>query len=82
VSDLTRAEVVELEAARDHLYALRNWPEARIKWISAIRSGHHVLGMAPQIAHDKLVARDRIYERARQTIAALNLPVRQPKSKR
>jgi hypothetical protein len=43
----------------------------RLKWIAAIRARENVLGMSPSSAYDKLLARDRIYERSRQTVDSL-----------
>lgn len=71
MADLTKAELAELESARNNLYALREWPELRLKWIAAIRARENVLGMSPHSAYDKLLARDRVYERARATVASL-----------
>ena len=74
VTGLTKDQLAELESARNNLYALRDWPQMRIKWIAAIRAQETVLGMTPRSALDKLKARDRIYERSRETVAAL-MPV-------
>ena len=43
----------------------------RLKWIAAIRARENILGMSPSLAYERLLARDRIYERSRQTIADL-----------
>jgi hypothetical protein len=74
VTDLTRDQLAELESARNNLYALRDWPEARLKWIAAIRARENVLGMSPRSAYDKLLARDRIYERSRRPSPRSCLP--------
>ncbi len=71
MADLTKDQLAALESARNNLYALRDWPELRLKWIAAIRARENVLGMSPPAAYDKLQARDRIYERSRETIASL-----------
>lgn len=71
MTGLTKDQLAELESARNNLYALRDWPQVRIKWIAAIRAQETVLGMTPHSAFDKLQARDRIYERSRETVAAL-----------
>ena len=71
VTGLTKDQLAELESARNNLYALRDWPQMRIKWIAAIRAQEQILGMTPHSAFDKLKARDRIYERSRETVAAL-----------
>jgi hypothetical protein len=81
VGQLTRDQLAELESARNNLYALRDWPKARLKWIAAIRAREQVLGMTPRIAYEKLLARDRVYERARETIASMMLTISGPKSR-
>ena len=79
MSELSKDQLAELESARNHLYALRDWPQARLKWITAIRARQEVLGMSPRAADEKLLARDRIYERARETVTVLMAKITSPK---
>jgi hypothetical protein len=79
VADLSKDQLAELESARNNLYALRDWPRARLKWIAAIRAREEVLGMSPRTAYEKLLARDRVYERARETVTTLMQKITGPK---
>ena len=81
MDELTRDQRTELESARNNLYALREWPKTRLKWIAAIRAREEVLGMTPRAAYEKLLARDRIYERARETVATLIVKIAGPKAR-
>ena len=80
MADLSKDQLAELESARNNLYALRDWPQARLKWIAAIRARQEVLGMSPRAAYEKLLARDRIYERARETVTSMMQKITGPKS--
>ncbi|MEX0783540.1 MAG: hypothetical protein WED87_04820 [Dehalococcoidia bacterium] len=80
MADLTKDQLADLESARNNLYALRDWPQTRLKWIAAIRARQEVLGMSPRAAYEKLLARDRIYERARETVTTLMLKITGPRS--
>ncbi|HEX6030096.1 MAG TPA: hypothetical protein VFY90_01615 [Tepidiformaceae bacterium] len=71
---LTADEIAHLGRARETLHALRDWPEVRRRWLVAIRAGEEVLSMSPEIAFDRMRARDRVYARAEATIARLAAP--------
>lgn len=74
MTPLTADEIAALGRARETMHALRDWPTVRKRWIAAIRAHEDVMSMSPELAYDRLRARDRVYTRAEETIARLGTP--------